>query len=77
MPVESKWRVFNHARSFDLGEMTVLSHRREGLEVYLSGANKVMTYPYPPNNTLVLDGDHIRICDPSTGEPQVTFAPVQ
>lgn len=75
MPEGSKWRGYNHRLNTDIGEITVIAHRRSGIEVYIAAVERVMTLPYPANNAWKLDGDHIRIGDPVSGQLTATYAP--
>jgi hypothetical protein len=75
MPEGSVWRVFNHKRNLDLGDMTVLTHRRSGLECYLHQGQIKMTYPWPADDKVALDRhNHLRMLD-ENGEIKATFAP--
>jgi hypothetical protein len=74
MPEGSEWRVFDHREEVDVGQISVLHHRRSGLEIYVHKINKRMTLPYPEAGYWVLHNDHVRIGNKEKGLV-ATYAP--
>ncbi|GEM_PF-4496410 len=75
MPEGSKWRGFNHRLQADIGDVSVIAHRRRGLECYVHSIEKVMTIPWPHNSNVKMENDHVRISSGVSGELLMTFGP--
>lgn len=71
----SHWRGYHHGKNADLGDITILSHRRKGIECYVQSVDMVLTMPWPPNNGWTIQGDHIRVFNPDTRDLIVSYAP--